>query len=61
MRSSPSLSVAVSEIQNQKQKNLRGGTQGPRLVISRGVCLEGSENQKTGIESVRNGATERLL
>ena len=36
-RSSPSVPVAVSEIQNHKQKNLRGGTHATRLVISRGA------------------------
>ena len=37
-RSSPSVPVAVSEIQNKKQKNLRGGaTYAPMLVISRGA------------------------
>ena len=51
-RSSPSVAEAVSKIQNQKQKNLKGGTHG---------CLEGSENQKTDIESGRNGARKRLL
>ena len=35
VRSSPSVPVAVTEIQNQKQKNLRGATHAPRLVISR--------------------------
>ena len=38
MRSSPSVPVAVSEIENHKQKNLRGGaTHATRLVISRGA------------------------
>ena len=36
-RSSPSVPVAVLEIQNQKQKNLRGETYAPRLVILRGA------------------------
>ena len=37
VRSSPSVPVAVSDIQNHKQKNLRGGTHATRLVISRGA------------------------
>ena len=37
LRSSPSVPVAVSEIENHKQKNLRGGTHATSLVISRGA------------------------
>ena len=35
IRSSPSVPVAVTEIQNQIQKNLRGATHASSLVISR--------------------------
>ena len=60
LRSSPSVPVAVSEIQNHKQKNLRGGHSCHWVSYLQG-CLEVPENQKTGIESGRNGARKRLL
>ena len=35
IRLSPSVPLAVAKIQNQRQKNLRGGNHAPRLVFSR--------------------------